>query len=66
MGQELKKPRYDLEIYRKFIREAAPYVSIIIGRKLQPEEADTLSEDELVDLAVRIDSRVDDLKGRRH
>ncbi len=63
---EQKKPKYDLQIYRKFIREASPYVSVIVGRKVSPEEAETMTEDEIWDLALRIDSRVDDLKGKRH
>lgn len=63
--KEEKKPRYALAEYRKFIREAAPYVSIVAGRKIKPSDAETISEKDLIELALRIDSRVDDLKNSR-
>jgi hypothetical protein len=57
-----KKPRYSLFEYRKFIREAAPFISLIAGRRIRPSEADTMSDEALTELALRIDARVDDLK----
>jgi hypothetical protein len=61
-----QQPRYDLEIYRQFIRDAAPYVSIVLGRRIQPSEANTLTDDEMVKIALLIDSRVKDLSaGKR-
>jgi hypothetical protein len=66
MNQAIKKPKYDLETYRRFVREATSYVSIIVGRKIRAEEADTMSDTEVMELALKIDTRVDDLKGRRH
>ena len=55
-------PKYDLERYRAFIREASPYVSLILGRKIHPEDADRLTDLELVAIALRIDERTDALK----
>jgi hypothetical protein len=55
------KPRYSLEKYRQFIRDAAPYVSIVAGRKIRAAEADTITDEELTLLALLIDSRVSDL-----
>jgi hypothetical protein len=56
-----RKPRYELSVYRKFIRDAAPYVSLIAGRRIRASEAETLSDAELRELALAIDARVDDL-----
>ena len=66
MGEAAKKPKYALETYRRFIREATSYVSLIVGRKMQASEADTIEEIELFALALQIDARVDDIKARRH
>ena len=65
------KPKYTLDEYRKFIREAAPYVSIVAGRKLGPEDADRMSDEELTKLALALDQRAEELKkndpsGRSH
>lgn len=57
-----KAPKYELERYRQFIREASPYVSIIAGRRLKPEDADKMSDEQISELALLIDSRVADLK----
>lgn len=59
-----REPRYDLSVYRNFIREAAPYVSLVIGRRILASQAETLSEAELKAIALVIDSRVDDLAKR--
>lgn len=55
-------PRYHLDVYRKFMRDAAPYVSLIAGRKIKPSESETWSDDEVRRLALLIDSRVAELK----
>jgi len=60
-----QQPRYDLETYRQFIRDAAPYVSIVLGRRIQPSEANTLTDEEMVKIALLIDSRVKDLKPQK-
>ncbi len=57
-----QRPRYDLEIYRQFIRDAAPYVSVVIGRRIKAGEANLMTDDELVKIALIIDSRVKELK----
>lgn len=57
-----RRPRYSLDEYRKFIREAAPYISLIAGRRIRASEADTMSDEAVEKLALLIDSRVDDLK----
>ena len=56
-----EKPKYHLDVYRKFIREAAPYVSIVVGRKVSPKEAETLTDEQLTPMALLIDMRVEDL-----
>lgn len=61
MSQENSKPKYDLAVYRDFVREAAPYVSLITGKKILPSDADLMSEKSLIELALIIDSRVGDL-----
>lgn len=66
MRDEPKKPRYDLDTYRKFIREATPYVSIVAGRRLRPDDADRMSEQELTRLALLLDERADALKPKPH
>lgn len=57
-----QKPRYELEVYRQFIRDAAPYVSVVIGRRLQAADGNLLTDDEISKIAVIIDERVKDLK----
>lgn len=57
-----RRPRYSLDEYRKFIREASPYISLIAGRRIRPSEADTMTDEALEKLALMIDARVDDLK----
>jgi hypothetical protein len=59
---EAKIPKYTLEEYRKFIREAAPYISLIAGRKIKAAEADSMNDEELTRLALVIDERVAGLK----
>lgn len=56
------RPKYSLDEYRKFIREAAPYISLIAGRRIRPTEADTMTDEEITRLALQIDERVDNLK----
>ncbi len=58
------RPRYHLDEYRKFIREAAPFMSLVAGRKIRPSEADTMSDEALEALALLVDQRVDALKKR--
>lgn len=53
------EPKQPLEEYRRFIREAAPYVSVVIGRRILPEEADKIGEEELVKIALLIDARAE-------
>jgi len=60
-----RRPRYSLEEYRKFIREAAPYMSLIAGRRIRPSEAETMTDEEVEKLALIVDSRVDDLNKRQ-
>ena len=55
------EPKFELAAYRKFVREAASFVSIIIGRKINASEGDLLSDDEMVKIAEKIDVRVQDL-----
>ena len=55
-------PRYELSSYRQFIRDAAPYVSIVAGRRIRPTDAETIPESELLVLAKLIDARAEDLK----
>jgi len=66
MDKKFLVPKYDLEVYRQFIRDASPYVSVILGRKLKAQDADTLNNEELSEIAMKIDNRVDDLKAKRH
>jgi hypothetical protein len=56
-----KKPRYELAQYRQFIRDAAPYVSLVVGRKIRALDADKLKVQELTEIALLIDERVQDL-----
>jgi len=58
------RPRYHLDEYRKFIREAAPFLSLVAGRRIHPNEAETMSDEALKTLALLIDQRVEDLKKR--
>lgn len=58
------KPNYDLSAYRKFIREAAPFVSLVIGRKVKAAEADLLSDEAMLEIAEKIDARVKDLNAQ--
>ena len=60
------EPKFPLDVYRAFIRDAAAYVSLVVGRKISPAEADVMSEEELKRIAVLIDSRVDDLHRSRN
>lgn len=55
------EPKFELAEYRKFIREAAPFVSLVLGRKLKPAEAELLSDTEMLVIAEKIDKRVKDL-----
>ena len=55
------EPKYDISEYRAFIRDAAPFVSLILGRKIHPNEADLLSNEEMLKVAEKIDLRVNDL-----
>lgn len=59
MGQ---KPRFELEVYRQFIRDAAPYVSVVLGRRLSAADGNLLTDAEIAKIAVLIDERVKDLK----
>jgi hypothetical protein len=59
------QPRYALDEYRRFIREASPYVSLIAGRRIRPNEAEQMSDEDLVKLALLIDSRVSDLNKQK-
>jgi hypothetical protein len=56
-----EKPKYELQKYRDFIREAGPYVSLIIGRRLKAADAALLTDAEIAKIALLIDSRVGDL-----
>lgn len=56
------QPRFALEAYRKFIREASPYISVIAGRRVKPADADTMTDEQVTALALVIDSRIKDLK----
>lgn len=55
-------PVYELSHYRQFVRDAASYVSLIAGRRISSVEADTMTDEQVKDLALLIDSRVKDLK----
>ncbi len=57
-------PKFELKVYRDFIREAAPYVSLIVGKRLTAADADKISDADLSQLALKIDERVTDLKAR--
>lgn len=57
-----QQPRYELEVYRQFIRDAAPYVSIVVGRRIQASEANLMTDEELTKIALLIDSRVKELE----
>jgi hypothetical protein len=56
------QPRFELEAYRKFIRDASPYISVIAGRRVKPTEAETMTNAQVTELALILDSRVKDLK----
>ena len=62
--EDPKTPRYELSQYRQFIRDAAPFVSLIAGRRISKAEAELLTDEQMTALALMIDKRVDDLKGR--
>lgn len=62
---KITKPKYELDEYRKFIREAWPYVSIVARRKIRPEDADRLRDDEIREIALLIDERAEELRKRR-
>ena len=55
------EPKFPLSEYRKFIREASPFVSLVLGRKIKAAEADLLSDAEMLIVAEKIDLRVKDL-----
>jgi hypothetical protein len=59
-----RRPRYHLDEYRKFIREAAPFMSLVAGRRIRPSEAETMSNEALEALALLVDQRAEDLKKR--
>lgn len=61
MGDAERKPKYELDAYRKFIRDAAPFISLVAGRRIKASEADTMSDEDLTKLAIQIDLRVEDL-----
>ncbi len=54
-------PKFDLASYRKFIRDAAPFVSLVIGRKIKASEGDLLSDEAMIEIAEKIDLRVKDI-----
>lgn len=56
------EPKYDLPTYRKFIHDAAPFVSLVIGRKIHANESNLLSDEALLAIAEKIDLRVKDIK----
>lgn len=58
------QPKFALSEYRKFIREAAPYVSLAVGRKLKPSDADQFSDEEIKKIALIIDERAGELSKR--
>jgi len=58
------KPNFDLATYRKFIRDAAPFVSLVIGRKIHASEGDLLSDEAITEIAAKIDERVKDLNAQ--
>lgn len=58
------EPKFELDEYRKFIREAWPYVSIVAQRKIRAEDADRLTDDEIREIALLIDERAEELKKR--
>lgn len=60
-----RQPRFHLDAYRKFIREATPYVSLIAGRRMKANEAESMSNQELTKLALLIDDRVADLNASK-
>lgn len=55
------QPKYDIATYRKFIKDAAPFVSLVIGRKIHASESDLLSDEAMIAVAEKIDARVKDL-----
>ena len=55
------EPKFDIATYRKFVRDAAPFVSLVLGRKIKAAEADLLSDEEMLKVAEKIDERVKDL-----
>lgn len=57
-----RAPRYHLDAYRKFIREASPYISVIAGRRVKPSEAESMSDQQVTEIALLIDDRVAELK----
>jgi hypothetical protein len=57
-------PKYELKVYRDFIREAAAYVTLVTGRKLTATDADKLSDTEISKIALLIDERVTDMNKR--
>lgn len=56
------RPKHALDEYRKFIREAAPYVSVVMGRRIEALDADRFSDDEIETIAIVIDGRAEALK----
>lgn len=59
-----RKPKYELSEYRQFIRDAAPFISLIAGRRINKAEADLMTDEQLEELALKIDERVEDLNKR--
>jgi hypothetical protein len=49
--------KFELEVYRQFIRDAAPFVSLVAGRKIRAEDAEKFTDEEMSILALRIDER---------
>lgn len=54
-------PKFELSRYRQFIREAAPYVSLVVGRRIRALDADKMSAQEITEIALMLDERVKDL-----
>jgi hypothetical protein len=55
------QPKFEIEAYRKFVRDAAPFVSLVLGRKIHASEGDLLSDEAMLEIAEKIDERVKDI-----
>lgn len=58
-------PKFELEVYRQFIRDAAAFVSLVAGRRIHTADAELMTNEQMIQIALLIDERVESLEKDR-